>query len=58
MYDDDEITDLPEATLDETFDFINQMQAMKAEILAKLSQLKETSKKDKEQIEKIINYFI
>ena len=34
------------------------MQDMKAEIINKINNLKETSDKDKEEILKIINYFI
>ena len=44
--------------LDETLNLMNQMQDMKAEIIHKINNLKETSDKDKEEILKIINYFI
>ena len=44
--------------LDETLNLMNQMQDMKAEIINKINNLKETSDKDKEEILKIINYFI
>ena len=44
--------------LDETLNLMNQMQDMKAEIINKINNLKETSDKDKEEIIKIINYFI
>lgn len=49
--------DFPE-DLDETLNLMNQMQDMKAEIISKINNLKETSDKDKEEILKIINYFI
>ena len=44
--------------LDETLNLMNQMQDMKTEIINKINNLKETSDKDKEEIIKIINYFI
>ena len=44
--------------LDETLNLMNQMQDMKREIISKINNLKETSDKDKEEIVKIINYFI
>lgn len=44
--------------LDETLNLMNQMQDMKTEIINKINNLKETSDKDKEEILKIINYFI
>ena len=44
--------------LDETLNLMNQMQDMKAQIINKINNLKETSDKDKEEILKIINYFI
>ena len=44
--------------LDETLNLMNQMQDMKAEIINKINNLKETSDKDKEEILKIINHFI
>lgn len=44
--------------LGETLDLMNQMKDMKTEIINKINNLKETSDKDKEEIIKIINYFI
>ena len=44
--------------LDETLTLMNQMQDMKKEIINKINNFKETSDKDKEEILKIINYFI
>ena len=44
--------------LEETLTLMNQMQDMKKEIINKINNLKETSDKDKEEILKIINYFI